>query len=107
MTDPRPFADVLAEHSGGRIADDLAHALRDLVEAVATTGRKGALAVTLTVAPTDLGPDAVTVTVKIAGRPPLPLYADALYFVDANANLRNRDPRQTILPIDAEADDRG
>ena len=70
---PRPFADVLAEHSGGRIADDLAHALRDLVEAVATTGRKGALTLTLTVAPTDLGPDAVMLTAKIVGRPPLPL----------------------------------
>lgn len=100
-TAPRPFADVLLEHSGGRIADDLAHALRDLVEAVATTGRKGALTLTLTVAPTDLGPDAVTVTAKVAGRPPLPLYADALYFVDANANLRNRDPRQLALTDDA------
>lgn len=47
----RPFADFIREHGHGRTHDELSEGMRDLIQKVKDTGRKGSVTLKITVEP--------------------------------------------------------
>jgi hypothetical protein len=90
----RPFADFLAEHNQGASHTQASLQLQELVTAVAATGKKGSVAVTVAVEPMKANPSAmvtiVTVTAKVPTDPP----KAAVFYADDDGNLTRDDPAQ-------------
>lgn len=98
----RPFAAVLQEIGAGRTHTQLSQQLADLVEAVTSTGKKGTLTLTLTVAPIKPGnTSTLVVTGKTVAKAPEGDDAtpSSVFFPDANGNLSRDDPQQIALPL--------
>lgn len=98
----RPFAAVLQEHAKGTPHARLSEALADLTAAVAATGKKGTITLTVTVAPVSKGAqNALTLSTKIAAK--IPEGDDAaptsVFFTDDHGNLTRSDPNQPSLPL--------
>lgn len=92
----RPFADVLADLSGGTY-DELGQALGELVEAVQTTRKAGTLKLSLKVSPN--GVNSVKIADDVTVKLPAPDRATSVMFVDEDMSLRRSDPRQPKLPL--------
>ncbi len=96
----RPFAATLQEIGNGALATDLADQLQALTQAVQETGKKGTLALTITVAPIKPGQaDTLVVTGEVKAKPPVGENPSAVFFPDAEGNLRRDDPNQPTLPL--------
>lgn len=93
----RPFSDVLAEISGGRIAADLTEQLAELTKAVGETGKGGFLNLKVKVEPN--GDTAVTYEADIACKVPRPSYGKTMFFTDAEGGVHRRDPRQIEMQL--------
>lgn len=98
----RPFAAILAEIGGGRLAARLASQLAELTSAVASTGKKGQITLTVKVEPMrKAGEHAVMVTGTSTAK--VPEGEDAapasVFFADASGVLTRDDPRQPQLPL--------
>ena len=96
----RPFAEWLLDQRKGALANELSEALNDLVDAVNTHSRGGALTLKITVKPagrhvdgTVVVADDVTVKLPEADRD------EVLYFVDGDANLTRSNPAQPSLSL--------
>ncbi|MET9396311.1 hypothetical protein [Kitasatospora sp. NPDC002965] len=105
---PRPFADVLIDHMGGRVHEAASTELHQLFGAVARHGKKGKLTLLVVVEPprghVEGGPLSVAMsTVLTAPKGETPA---AVYYLDGAGNPSRRDPRQDALfddPTTAEA----
>lgn len=98
----KPFAATLQEIAGGKLAGRLADQLQELTRAVTDTGKKGTLALTLTVAPVKKGnTDTLLVTgvTKLVAPEGDDASPSAVFFPDASGNLRRDDPTQLALPL--------
>lgn len=96
MTDTpriRPFADFLREQAKGHSHDELSEGLRDLVQRVADTGKKGSITYVVVVEPTK-GTDALTVHDEIKLKLPEHDRDASLFFRDRDGNLTRSDPNQ-------------
>ncbi len=91
----RPFADWLREQSAGRTHDELTDALAEVATAVKETGKKGAITLTITLAPFDKGVgSALTVTDVVKKNVPQHDRRKSIFYADDNGNLTRDDPRQ-------------
>ena len=95
----RPFADTLRDLGRGRVIDEAAVLLQDVVRSVAETGKKGRITLTVEVAPMKGNESALLVTAAaVAKLPPSEPIAGA-FFPDEDGNLHRDDPRQIALPL--------
>lgn len=98
----RPFAAVLAEVRGGSAHARVSALLADVSQAVAATGKKGKLTLTLDIAPVpNAAEGTLMVTVSSVAKIPEPDDATptTVFFASDNGNLRRDDPRQQQLPL--------
>jgi len=99
MTEIRkPFAAFVQEQRNGGLHGELSEALAELVAAVLEHEKKGALVLTIQVAPNRDGAT-VTVSDKIKLTLPEGERGAAIYFVDEAGNLSRRNPMQQELPL--------
>jgi len=98
----RPFAAVLQEIGGGKLAARVSAQLAELAAAVTATGKKGKVTVSIEIAPLRKA-DANTLVVTGASTAKVPEGEDAsptsVFFADAGGNLSRNDPRQQQLPL--------
>ena len=93
--DARLFTDYLREIDRGRLLEELSTRTQELVQAIAETGKRGAITLKLDINPSskiDTETVAVVASVKVAL--PEAERHSTLYFVTPEANLSRRDPRQ-------------
>ena len=100
-TEPRAteFAAFLVQHLGGRAHEEISEEMHRLLAAVNEHGKKGTLAIKVTVEPPKGHIDGAPVVISIdsvlnapkASAPP------SLYFVDEQGNATRNDPRQTAV----------
>lgn len=94
----RPFDEWFREHRKGQALHEAGDVLRDLVEAVAHTGKKGTLTIKVSVAPDKkLGMAAVIVTDEITANLPTPDKDASLFFVTGKYELVRHDPGQITI----------
>jgi len=91
------FADVLAKISRGAVLDEATLSLGALVQAVTSTGRKGSLTVTLSVAPMKGSPGQVTVSAAVGVKEPKDDAHAGVFFTDDTGRLSRNDPYQATL----------
>ncbi|WP_052707461.1 hypothetical protein [Streptomyces rubellomurinus] len=107
--DPAPFAEVLAEHMGGRVHDVASAELHQLLNSVARHGKKGSLALLVVVEPpkgsVEGGPLSVAMsTILKAPKGETPA---STYYLDHDGRPSRRDPRQPgLFDDDAAPEDR-
>jgi len=92
------FIRVLQVHGKGELLNELAEALKSMVEAVARTGKPATLALSAKVTPTAKGAYGITFSaprVKL----PEPARAVSLWYGDGDNNLHRNDPNQEELPL--------
>lgn len=94
----RPFADILLDLNKGRTHAELSTALQRLVAAVADTGKKGSIGLTVTVSPSKSEApfeivDNVVIKLPAANR------RASLFYADDDHNLTRTDPHQPTLPL--------
>lgn len=89
--------DTLRDLGYGETLDVLAEDLKEVVKGVRDTGKAGEVTLKLTVKPN--GPAGVAITDKIVTKVPRADRGEALFFLDADANLLRNDPRQHELPL--------
>lgn len=98
----RPFAAVLQEIGGGKLAARAAAQLAELTAAVAATGKKGTITIKVEVAPLKKA-DANTLVVTGSTTAKVPEGEDAtptsVFFADAGGNLSRDNPAQPQLPL--------
>lgn len=93
----RPFADTLTEVNKGRLADDAAAKLADLVAAVRATGKKGTIQVSLIVATCKGNDELIQVSGTVVVKAPQPEARMSIFYPDASGNLHRDDPN--ALPL--------
>ena len=93
----RPITDTLRFIGGGTFIDKASDALADLVNAVESSGKKGTLTLTITVAKATRNSVKVGGQIKLATPKEDPL--DALLFPTPEGNLLAEDPSQTRLDL--------
>lgn len=89
------FNRTIQDIRDGQLLSLLSDKLAEVVEAVATHGKAGALTLTLKVKPN--GEGAVTISSDVKAKSPEPAVGDAIFFVDDNGNLLRRNPRQADI----------
>lgn len=95
----RPFADFLIDHHSGVTAAELSDKLHELVSAVHDTGKKGTLTLSIVVEPFKGDTETMYVTADIKAKIPEEPRRGAVFFPDADGNLRREDPRRPHLPL--------
>lgn len=90
----RPFADFIREHGHGRTHDELSEGMRDLIQKVKDTGRKGSVTLKITVEPMEKDDRMVVVSDSLKLRLPEHDRPAAVWFVDRDGNLARNDPDQ-------------
>jgi hypothetical protein len=98
----KPFAAVLQELGGGKLAARLAAQLAELTSAVAATGKKGFITLKVEVAPLKkAGGGELTVTGTSAAKIPEPEDASptSVFFAGKGGVLTRDDPNQPQLPL--------
>lgn len=93
-TELRDFQDILTDLDDGRLHEECAHQLREVVRAVGHTQQKGALTLRLEIKPE--GRKCV-VTAKVTPTMPAQKQGLTIFFADEGGTLRKEDPRQ--LPL--------
>lgn len=90
----RPFADFLREQAKGHTHEELSEGLRDLVQRVQDTGKKGSVTLVVTVEPMKGGGAALVVSDEIKLKLPEHDRDSSLFWADADNNLIRNDPNQ-------------
>ena len=90
----RPFADFIREHGHGRTHDELSEGMRDLIQKVKDTGRKGSVTLKITAEPMKKDDRMVVVSDSLKLRLPEHDRPAAVWFVDRDGNLARNDPDQ-------------
>lgn len=88
----RPFADFLAEHNNGAGHREAGEKLKELVQAVLDTGKKGSL--TLKVGVVAMDDTTLVTTVEVTSTLPKVAAKGAVFYADAEGNLTRTDPSQ-------------
>lgn len=96
----KPLATTLQEIAAGSFHAKVSDELRQLTAAVTDTGKKGTLAITLTVAPIKPGNTSnLVVTAQSVVKAPAGDAPSAVFFHDRDGNLTRDDPNQPTLPM--------
>lgn len=90
----RPFADFLRDHNKGATHDELSETLHRLVSRVQDTGRRGTVALTITVAPLKDDPGVLVVSDVIKLKLPEHDRKASVFYADGDGNLTREDPNQ-------------
>lgn len=93
---PRTFAQTIDALRFGTLGTELTDALREVVNSCATTGKAGAVTLTLALKPGKGGQIEVFDEVKV--KLPKPEKGSSLMFATPDNNLSREDPRQMSLP---------
>ena len=88
----RPFAAVLQDLDGGRLATELATELQTVLQAVSEYRLQGTLTLQLKIKPN--GEDAVLITADVKPKAPRGTPPDNHFWLDADHNAVRIDPRQ-------------
>lgn len=88
----RPFADLLRDHRGGALHDEISEKVQDIAHAVLTTRGTGTLQITIKIEPAK-GNGQVIVTDKIKTKVPEER-GGSYFFVDRDGALVRDDPNQ-------------
>jgi hypothetical protein len=96
---PAEFAAFLVGHLNGRVHTALSEELHELLQAVATHGKKGALVIKVLVEPSKghVEGDPLAISVESDLKAPKSTPPAAIYFVDDDGNPTRNDPRQMQL----------
>lgn len=102
----RPFTDWLTEQRNGVLLLELGESLNELVEAVDTHGKGGAITLKINVKPSGKGTQgAVVVSDTVTVKKPEGDRPEVFYFVDGDHNLARANPNQpsfdTLREVDA------
>ena len=95
--DPKPFSSWLIEQAGGKTESELTDGLRDLVNRVTDTGKKGTLQLTVTVGPMKEDPSMLVVSDEIKLKLPEHDRKASIFWTDDDGNLLRNDPNQRSL----------
>lgn len=94
----RPFAETLQKINRGRLLNELAEQMADVLAGVMATGKPGALQVTLKVSKSKAD-RMVEIVPDVKAKVPVIAPAASMFFVDeANYSLSRTDPLQDELP---------
>ncbi|WP_262058560.1 hypothetical protein [Streptomyces sp. STR69] len=96
---PAEFAAFLVGHLNGRVHHSLSEELHELLQAVATHGKKGQLVIKVLVEPSKghVEGDPLAISVESDLKAPKSTPPAAIYFVDDDGNPTRNDPRQMQL----------
>ena len=94
----RAFSAFLAEHRRGELEGEISASLNELAQAVVGIGKPVSLTITITVEPAGASHEQVFVKDDVQLKLPKPTRESAICFVDDDANLVRRDPRQPEIP---------
>jgi hypothetical protein len=98
MDETRPFDEWFREHRKGQSVYEAGEVLRELVAAVANTGKKGSMTLKIDVTPEkQFGMSAVVVSDEITAKLPTPEKDSSLFFIDGQYDLVRHDPRQMSI----------
>ncbi|MFH9403305.1 hypothetical protein ACH4JS_26670 [Streptomyces sp. NPDC017638] len=99
QTQPAEFAAFLVGHLNGRVHQALSEELHELLQAVATHGKKGQLVIKVAVEPSKghVEGDPLAISVESDLKAPKSTPPAAIYFVDDDGNPTRNDPRQMQL----------
>lgn len=89
----RPFADFLVELRRGAVHEEITAALHELIERVQTTGKAGAITLTIK-ASLQKKTDMLTIADSVGRKLPVVERPESLWFVDPDGNPTRRDPHQ-------------
>lgn len=95
----KPFTQFIAEQRRGALHTELSDQLAELVHACLETGKKGKLALTISVAPIKDADGTVSITDDVKLTAPKPDAKPSIFFTDEQGNLSRQDPRQVELPL--------
>lgn len=90
----RPFADWLREQSTGKTHEELSDNLHELIARVRETGKKGTLALLVSIEPMKNDHDVLLVMDQIKLRLPEHDRKASLFYPDQSGNLTRSDPNQ-------------
>jgi hypothetical protein len=90
----RPFAELLTMLDRGTAHAEASRGLADLVAAVRDTGKKGALAIAVEIAPLKGSANQVVVTAQVTVKLPKSEPGSGVFWVDDAGNLSRNDPQQ-------------
>ena len=100
----KPFIDTLRALRDGQTEDDLAQELNALVEAVASTGKKGTLTLTITVSKVTKNSDQLLLVDDVKAKLPKADRGASIFWPTPENNLVRHDPRQGKLELKRVAD---
>lgn len=95
------FTDTLGALAKGRALAEANEALAALVLAVQSTGKPGAVSVTITVAPNK---GTLFVSYEIKSKAPVEKPPASIFYPDDEGKLHRRDPNQTEMPLSIARD---
>lgn len=93
----RPAMEVLGRLRNGRVVEELADAINNVVGGVIATGKGGTVTLKITIAKVDSTPNGVVVKGEVSDKPPEPTKATDVFFADDANNLFVNNPRQKDL----------
>lgn len=97
----RAATDQLRDIRGGLMVEELGETLANVVNAVLSTGKKGAVSLKLSIDPASKGDAVVTVTDEIKATIPQEKKMGTLMFALPSGTLQRQDPRQSELELKA------
>ena len=86
------FLMALGRHDGGGVVETADEQLRDVIRAVMHTGKKGAVTITMDVAPN--GERGLEVSCKVGAKAPNVEFGKSFYFRDQHGDLTRNPPQQ-------------
>lgn len=92
----RPFAAVIAEIDKGRVSNELAEKLHELIAATKQTGKGGSLTFTMKVG-YERKTEMLRLATSVVSKTPQPERAETMFFVDKQGNAVRSDPSQIAL----------
>lgn len=96
-TDPTEFAQFLLTHDKGRAHDELSTKLAEAVEAVKRCGKKGDVAIKVSIHPLKGNDEVVRIETNVTSKiPKAP--STSMWYVDDFGGLHRNDPNQDELP---------
>lgn len=103
MSTHRPdlFTNTLNTMDFGITAEELSNELANVLQAVRDTGRKGTLALKLTIKPESIQTGQISITPDISSNPPQIARERSMLFMTPDNNLQREDPRQKSLEFTA------
>ncbi len=92
----RPFAATLQELDKGRVHNELTDRLHELIAAARSTGKGGALNLSIKITP-DNKTDMLRFSTNVTAKLPQAERAETLFFVDKEGNPTRQDPHQLAM----------